>query len=135
MANRETFSYSLGPLISWTLPNTGIARARIAQAEAKTQAAAARFDGTVLTALREVETALDAYAQALSKNAALTAARDKNAVAAMQARVLYESGKTAQLESLDAERSLAASEAALAASQEELAVNQVLLFLVLGGGW
>nr|WP_312989512.1 efflux transporter outer membrane subunit [Comamonas koreensis] len=135
MANRETFSYSLGPLISWTLPNTGIARARIAQAEAKTQAAVARFDGTVLTALREVETALDAYAQALSKNAALTAARDKSALAAMQARVLYERGKTAQLESLDAERSLAASEAALAASQEELAADQIVVFLALGGGW
>lgn len=122
MANRETFSYSLGSLINWTLPNTGIARAQIAQAEVSTQAAAARFDGTVLTALREVETALDAYAQALSKNSALTAARDKSALASMQSRVLYERGKTAQLEYLDAERTLAASEAALAASQEELGI-------------
>ena len=52
----------------------------------------------------------------------------------MQERALYESGKTAQLESLDAERSLAASEGALAASQVELAADQLVLFLALGGG-
>src|SRR5690606_38262973 len=38
-----TFSWSVGPLISWTLPNTGAAQARIAQAEASTKGALARF--------------------------------------------------------------------------------------------
>ena len=32
--DRGTFSWSIGPLISWTIPNTGAAQARIAQAEA-----------------------------------------------------------------------------------------------------
>ena len=39
--DRGTFSWSIGPLISWTIPNTGAAQARIAQAEAGTKAAAA----------------------------------------------------------------------------------------------
>lgn len=133
--NRETFSYSLGPLISWTLPNTGVAHARIAQAEAATRAAAAHFDGTILTALREVETALSAYARALDRHTALTAARDHSATVARQARALYVHGKTAQLEALDAERALAVGEAALAASQAQLADDQCALFLALGGGW
>ena len=34
--DRGTFSWSIGPLISWTIPNTGAAQARIAQAEAGT---------------------------------------------------------------------------------------------------
>lgn len=135
LARKDTFSWSLGPLISWSVPNTGVVQARIAQAEAGTQAALARFDGTVLTALRETETALDAYARGLQRQAALQAARDAAVTVAEQARRLYRSGKTGNLDALDAERSLAASEAALAGSQAQLADQQVLLFLALGGGW
>jgi len=54
---------------------------------------------------------------------------------ARQAHQLYTAGKTGYLDALDAERSLAASEAALAASEAQLADDQVLLFLALGGGW
>ena len=132
---RDTFSWSLGPLISWTIPNTGTAQARIAQAEAATRAAAAKFDGTVLTALRETETALNTYARELDRRANLQAAREDSAQVAEQARALYTQGKTGYLEALDAERSLAASEAALAASEAQLADDQVGLFLALGGGW
>lgn len=132
---RDTFSWSLGPLITWTIPNTGIAQARVAQAEAATRAAAARFDTTVLTALRETETALNAYARELDRRANLQAARDASAEAAGQARALYRMGRIGYLEALDAERTLAASEAALAASEAQLADNQVGLFLALGGGW
>ena len=132
---KDTFSYSLGPLISWTIPNTGAVRARIAQANANADGALAKFDGTVLTALRETETALDAYARELDRHAALQAARDDSATVADQARRLYQSGRTGYLEALDAERGLASSEATLAASDAELADDQVSLFLALGGGW
>ena len=132
---RDTFSWGIGPLITWTVPNTGIVRARIAAAQAGTQGALAKFDGTVLTALRETETALNAYARELDRHAALQAARDDSATVADQARRLYRSGRTGYLESLDAERALASSEAALAASDAELADDQVALFLALGGGW
>lgn len=132
---KDTFSYSLGPLITWTLPNTGVVRAHIAQASAGADGALARFDGTVLAALRETQTALDAYARELDRHAALQAARDESATVAAQARRLYQSGRTGYLEALDAERGLAASEATLAQSDAELADDQVTLFLALGGGW
>lgn len=135
VGHSDTLSWSLGPLISWTIPTTGTAQARIAQAQASTRAAAARFDGTVLTALRETETALSTYAHELDRRADLQAARDDSAQVAEQARALYRSGKTGYLEALDAERSLASSEAALAASDAALADQQVGLFLTLGGGW
>ena len=131
----DTLSWSLGPLISWTLPNNGAADARIAQAEAGTRQAAARFDGTVLNALRETETALNQYARELDRRAALQASRDEAAIVAGQARRLYQGGKVAYLDALDAERALAASDAALAASEATLIDEQVQLFLALGGGW
>jgi len=131
----NTLRYSLGPLMSWSLPSTSTARAHIAQAEAGTAASLARFDGVVLNALRETETALSNYARELDRNAALKAARDQGALASDQAARLYRFGRTDFLTTLDAERTLASSEAAVAASDAALAADQVALFLALGGGW
>jgi len=132
---KDSFSYNVGPLISWTIPDTGVVRAHIAQANANANGALARFDGTVLTALRETQTALEVYARELDRHAALQAARDDSAIVADQARRLYRSGRTGYLDALDAERGLATSEATLAASDAELSDDQVSLFLALGGGW
>ncbi|MGB3436946.1 efflux transporter outer membrane subunit [Achromobacter sp.] len=133
--DRGTFSWSVGPLISWTIPNTGAAQARIAEAQASTKGAAARFDATVLNALRETESALVVYARQLDRDAALRAARDQSAEAASQASRLFQYGKTDYLTVLDAERTLATNESALAASQADLSNDQIALFLALGGGW
>ena len=100
-----------------------------------TRAALATFDGTVLNALRETETALNAYAQELDRRAALQAARDQAAEVADQARALYRGGRSGYLDALDADRGLATAQAALAASDAQLADDQVTLFLALGGGW
>jgi NodT family efflux transporter outer membrane factor (OMF) lipoprotein len=135
IGGKDSVAWGIGPLISWTIPNTGAVRSRIAQANASADGALARFDGTVLTALRETETALDDYARELDRHAALKAARDSSATVADQARRLYRSGRTGYLEALDAERGLAGSEATLAASEAQLADDQVILFMALGGGW
>ncbi|MBV7485858.1 efflux transporter outer membrane subunit [Bordetella sp. BOR01] len=135
VGERGTFSWSVGPLISWTLPNTGAAQARIAQAQAGAGAALARFDATVLGALRETESALVTYARQLDRDAALQAARDQSALAASQAEQLFRAGKTDYLTMLDAQRTLASNESALAASQAALSTDQIALFLALGGGW
>jgi len=132
---RGTFSWSIGPLISWTVPNTGSAQARIAQARAGADAALARFDAAVLGALRETESALVTYARQLDRDAALRAARDQSALAASQAEQLFHAGKTDYLTVLDAQRTLASNESALAASQAALSDDQIALFLALGGGW
>ncbi|GGY14710.1 efflux transporter outer membrane subunit [Massilia dura] len=130
----NAFRWSLGPLISWTLP-TSAGRARVAEAEAGGAAALARFDGVVLNALRETETAMTAYARELDRNAALRAARDQSALAAGQSHRLYQAGKIDFLSVLDADRTLASGEGALAVSDAQVAADQVALFLALGGGW
>ena len=132
---RGTFSWSVGPLISWTVPNTGVAQAQIAQAKAVASSALANFDDTVLGALRETESALVAYARQLDRYAALQEARNQSAIAAKQAEQLFHAGKTDYLNVLDAQRTLATDESALAASQATLSGDQIDLFLALGGGW
>ncbi len=131
----NTWKWTLGPLISWNIPSRNSARTRIAVATTGATGALARFDGVVLNALRETESALTVYARELDRNAALRAARDQSALAARQSAKLYQFGRTDFLSQLDADRTLASSESALAVSDAQLAMDQVQLFLALGGGW
>lgn len=131
----NSLRWSLGPLISWTLPSTGTAHARIAQAEAGSDAALAHFDAVVLSALKEVESALTVLARELDRNAALATAHQQSALASQQAQRLYRYGRIDFFTVLDADRSLAASSAAWAVSDAQLANDQIALFLALGGGW
>jgi NodT family efflux transporter outer membrane factor (OMF) lipoprotein len=135
LASGSGLRFSLGPLISWSFPNTRVARARIAQAEAGAQAALARFDGTWLGALEETESALTRYAAELDRVAALRRARANSAEAARIARLRYRAGREAFQIVLEAERSLSQTEAALAQAEAQLSNNLVSVFLALGGGW
>lgn len=127
--------YSLGPVISWTVPNRTLAQARIEGASAEARAALARFDAQVLTALREVESALSTYARHLDEYKQLEHARDESKRSVAIIRRLGVGGAASTLERLDAERTLAAAEDALAAAQARLAEDRVRVFLALGGGW
>lgn len=133
LGNRETTSWSLGPLISWSFPNRSAVRARIAAAEANVDAALAAFDGTWLNALRETETALSDYAKELDRRSALQAAQRHSAEAAQLANARFEAGQLSFLDVLQAELTLADADLALA--QARLASLQITLFLALGGGF
>ena len=127
-------TWLVGPLISWTA-NRSAARARVVEARADTQAALATFDGTVLQALEETETALSSYQQALSRRDALRSARDEAEAAARITRARQREGDISSLDLLDAERTAAEAEAALAEADASIASSQVDLFRALGGGW
>ena len=129
------FRWLVGSLIDWSFPNQQASRARIEQAEAGSAAALANFDGVVLNALRETETALSAYAHELDRRIALNDARGQAEIAARLARIQLREGKIDSIELLDAERSLAQTEADLALSDSRIATTQVDLFRALGGGW
>jgi NodT family efflux transporter outer membrane factor (OMF) lipoprotein len=127
-------TWLIGPLINWTV-NRSAARARVAGAEADTQAALATFDGTVFEALEETETALSTYRNSLERRAALQSARDQAEAAARITRARQHEGQIDSLELLDAERTAADAEAALAESDARIVEAQVDLFRSLGGGW
>ncbi len=130
----KTDDWGIGPGISWELNQTA-QRARIAAATAIQKAQLARFDGVVLGALRDVETALNVYSHDLQRRTSLTAARDEAAKAVADARLLQEEGRSGALAALDAERTLVGAEAALATLRAQIIQDQVALFLTLGGGW
>ncbi|HEX8443746.1 MAG TPA: efflux transporter outer membrane subunit [Allosphingosinicella sp.] len=127
--------YSVGPLITWAFLNRGAVRARIAQAEATTEAALAEFDGTWLGALEETESALTRYSSQRTRVETLRRARDGGAQAARIARLRYEAGREGFQIVLEAERRLAEVQGELAQAEGQLSDNLVSLFLALGGGW
>ena len=127
--------FLLGPLINWTFPNQAATRARIAGAEAEAQGDLARFDKAVLVALEETETALSRYANQIERRAALEAAVSQAQAATRITRAQLREGRADGLAVLDAERTLAETEADLAEADDRLVDAQVDLFRALGGGW
>lgn len=135
LGKSSSFNFSLGPLLSWSIPNMTAARARVRQAEAGAEGSLAAFDGTVLTALREVEQALARYSGEIERNVALRRADASATNAARIAVLRFEAGRDSLLQRIDAERERAGARAALAQSNAALAEAQVALFKALGGGW
>ena len=135
IGSSDSIRFSIGPLISFSLSNLSVGRARVAQAEAGAEGALATFEGTWLRALEETESALTRYARELDRLVALRRGRAQSAEAARIARLRYQAGRESFQIVLDTEREIANADAAVAQSEATLSDNLVALFLALGGGW
>lgn len=132
---RSNMVWRLGPLLSWSFPNIGVARARVRQAEAGEIAALAAFDAAILTALKEVDRAGEYYFAALRRLDSLRIAADRTARARNLVRAQRMAGSATALEMLDADRSDVEAQAALADAEADVTTAQIVLFKALGGGW
>lgn len=130
-----SFSFSLGPLISWNFASLTVGRARVDQAEASQQAALARFDGTVLTALKEVEQAMANVMQLERRLSSLDEARRRSQTAYGMAEARYRAGSASYLDVLAAQQELLDVRAAHSATSQMLSSARIDLFKALGGGW
>ena len=129
------FKAVASPLVTWAFPNQAPARARLEQARATERAALAGWDVAVLRSLREVETALAAYAAETRRNRDLGLATSEAQAYVRRAGARGRLGDAPGLLQVDAQRSLAS--ATLQQIQSDLLVSQseVALFRALGGGW
>jgi len=128
-------AFSVGPLISWSFPNIGLARARIRESQAQASGALASFDSTVLQALKEAEQALSTYNAELARHAALAAADRQASEAFRLAQVQSTAGSLSFLDLLTTQAAYIQAQEALAGSDLALAADQVAVFRALGGGW
>lgn len=127
-------TWSIAGLIHWTIPGKG-EHARVRAANAEAEAALARFDATVLGALRETETALATYAEDHNRLVALGQAREAAAREADEARRLRAGGRSPLLADIGGQQGALLAEANETIARETVAADQVGLFLALGGGW
>jgi outer membrane protein TolC len=127
--------YAAGPAARWTIFDGGRRRANLDVSKARVAAALATYEGTVLAALRDVESSLTAYSHDQARRESLAALTAQNREAVRIAQREYENGLIDLLDLLEVQRNLYASQDALAQSDQAVASDLVALYKALGGGW
>jgi NodT family efflux transporter outer membrane factor (OMF) lipoprotein len=106
----------------------------VAQTAAQEQTIAA-YEGTVLTALEDVENALTAFEKRRQRLEALERAQDAARTAAQLARDLYTAGLADFQRVLDTERTVLSVEESVVTTRTERVTALIQLYKALGGGW
>jgi NodT family efflux transporter outer membrane factor (OMF) lipoprotein len=127
--------YAAGPAAGWTLFDGGKRRANLDLTKARVAAALAAYEGTVLAALRDVESSLTAYSHDQTRREFLASLTSQNQEAVRIAQREYENGLIDLLDVLEVQRNLYASQDSLAQSDQAVSTNLVALYKALGGGW
>ena len=127
-------AWSIAPVLSWAGFDRG-AHARVLVAEARSEAALASYELTVLRALEETENAFVTYGSHRQRLDAVVEQATASRSAAELARIQYREGALDFLRLLDAERTLLQAEDAVAAAEADLNSSVVLIYKALGGGW
>ncbi|AQS86656.1 secretion system type I outer membrane efflux pump lipoprotein NodT [Neoasaia chiangmaiensis NBRC 101099] len=127
--------YQAGPTVRWLIFDAGRTRFRIEGERARTDEAYAAYRQVVLNALRDVETAMSAYARAQDRSNMLETETRSEQHALDVAQRLYRVGATDYLTVLDAQRTLYRAQTLKAQSDRDCAVDLVAFYKALGGGW
>lgn len=127
--------WDVGPTVSWPVFDAGRIRSNIAVENAREEQALISYQNTVLTSLRDVESALIAYAKEQQTRKSLMASVDANQRAADISSTLYAQGLVDFLNVLVSQRALSQAQDELVQSDQRVSTNLVALFKALGGGW
>jgi outer membrane protein, multidrug efflux system len=126
---------SIGPQMIVPIYTAGRVRANIRLQTAAQQEAFFAYRQTVLTALRDVESALIAFTKDQQHRTALASAVQFNQRAVDLATQSYTSGQVDFLNVLSAEQRLFGTQDALVQADRAIATDLIALYKALGGGW
>ena len=119
----------------WKLFDGGSIRANIEVQTAKQAEVLNAYEAAVLTALKDVEDALTAYANEQTRRQTLVEAQQAGLRAFELARHQYAAGLVDFQTVLDTQRSLLTVQEQLAISAADVTSNLIRLYKALGGGW
>ena len=119
----------------WTLFDGGQIRQKVAVQTALQEEKLGAYEASVLTALKEVENALVAYANEQDRRRALRDAETAGRSAFGLARDKYTSGLIDFQTVLTTQQSLLTVQDSLATSEAEVTSDLIRLYKALGGGW
>ncbi|MEO1045969.1 MAG: efflux transporter outer membrane subunit [Pseudomonadota bacterium] len=131
----SALQFTVGPQLIWNLLDLTRIRARVKAAGARADAAAARYEQTVLLAFEETENALTLYGNEVLRRKQLGEASEAAREAARLARLRYDNGVDDFLAVLDAERVALENEDARVVSEIEATLQEIAIYRALGGGW
>lgn len=133
--NKESFTWSVMPSISWAAFNLGRVRQQIKKEDALTLAALNQYEKVILEGLEELKTALSNYAHLLKRREILRESSLASAQAANFARQRYNAGLDNFIDYLSAENMLLMAQNTLALSEIASATSLISIYKALGGGW
>lgn len=125
----------IGPSFSWPIFSGGAIRAQIRGADARAEAAAARYEKAVTTALADSEGAINRFLNARTTASESTAALDRARASFALAEQRQQSGEDDRLALERARQSLLAATRRADQASAAKATAAAALFKSLGGGW
>lgn len=134
----DLFDTSLGSLVAGvTAPifQGGQIRARIEQQKGSADTALANYRSAVLTALQDVESALQSAKAAREREVALTEAEQSALISLQLAEIRYRAGAVDFQTLLDTQRSVLTVQDSRASASAARSTAAIQLFKALGGGW
>ena len=132
---KESFTWSIMPSISWAAFNLGRVRQQIKQNDALTLAALNQYEKAVLEGLEELKTRLVNYTEELKRRDILKRSSTASAQAAQFAKDRYNAGLDSFIDYLSADNTLLQSETLLAQSEIASVTSLIAIYKALGGGW
>jgi multidrug efflux system outer membrane protein len=135
LGDSGSFVASLGASLLWAVIDNGQRRSQIDAADARREAAVARFDQALLAALEDTEGAFVGYSRSQERTERLFAAAKAAEGAAKIARARFDAGTIDFLAVLDAERELLVARDQLVQAQTASATSLVGVYRALAGGW
>lgn len=134
-ANPASFIWSLGPSVSWSILDFGTLDALVDKADLKAKEDLVQYKKTVLNAVREVDTFIDAYKAQQSRLENLGKALSASQQAVMLASKRFNRGLTDSLNVIDAQRQEYDLEDQYVTAQQSAADQFIGLYKAVGGGW
>jgi len=135
LVRSENFLWVAAPILQWNVLDFGRTRAKVDQAKAGFEEAAAKYESTVLGALRDANVALSRYGHQRDNVLSLSSVEASATHSADLTQQRYRAGTTSALDWLDAERTRFTAEQNRIAGDADLVKDFVALQKSLGLGW
>jgi outer membrane protein TolC len=135
LVRSSNFLWVGAPMLQWNGLDFGRTRARVDQARAGYEEAEAKYESTVLGALRDANIALSRYGHQRDNVLSLRNVEASASHAADLTQQRYRAGTTSALDWLDAERTRFTAEQNRIAGDAELLKDYIALQKSLGLGW
>lgn len=135
LLRKDNFTWFGVPYLQWNALDFGRTQAHVAQAKAGYDEAAAKYEGTVLDALRDADVALSRYGHQRDSVVSLRNIEMSATRTAALTQQRYRAGVSSVLDWLDAERTRFSAQQNRIAGEAQLVKYYVALEKSLGMGW
>jgi NodT family efflux transporter outer membrane factor (OMF) lipoprotein len=132
---KKSMTWSISPSVKWTIFNGGERVNNIRLQRAQLDETINQFNNTVLTAVQEVENAMNAYKNSIKQIVACREMVNQGKEAFDLSLDLYKQGLSPFQNVLDAQRSLLTYENSLVKAKGYSLICLVQMYQALGGGW